>query len=131
LSLFEGLFIEVSGIFFMTAFIKLFGAQKTIFFRMLMAVIVLSGMVVTARQFPVLAASLQYADSHPLSAADRVIAASDPFAAGVSTIVDLAPLTLNNSTSSIGFTTTNNTAFHLARREAGVNAPQLVIETAP
>jgi hypothetical protein len=60
-----------------------------------------------------------------------VTTTSGPFASGVWTTVDITPLIIGNGTFSLALTTTNSTAFSLASREAGANAPQLVIETAP
>ncbi|RPI94891.1 MAG: DNRLRE domain-containing protein [Chloroflexi bacterium] len=62
---------------------------------------------------------------------DGVAAISGPFGTGVWTAVDIAPLITGNGTFSIALTTTNNTAFSLASRESGANAPQLIIETIP
>jgi hypothetical protein len=60
-----------------------------------------------------------------------VTATSGPFATGVWTTVDITPLISGNGTYTIALTTTNATAFSLASRESGANAPQLVIETSP
>ena len=48
-------------------------------------------------------------------------------------IFSKAPFTLitGDGTFSIALTTTNNTEFSLASREAGANAPQLILETTP
>jgi hypothetical protein len=62
---------------------------------------------------------------------DVVTATSGAFGTGVWTNVDITPLIPGNGTFSIALTTTNSTAFSLGSREAGVNAPQLVIETTP
>lgn len=64
-------------------------------------------------------------------AMDGVNATSGPFASGVWTTVDITPLITSNGTYNLALTTTSGTAFSLASREAGANAPQLVIETAP
>jgi hypothetical protein len=64
-------------------------------------------------------------------AADGVIASPGSFGTGVWKTADITPLISGNGTFSIALTTTNNTAFSLASREAGANAPQLVIETTP
>jgi hypothetical protein len=45
--------------------------------------------------------------------------------------VDITPLVTGNGSYNFGLTTTGTTAFSLASREAGVNAPQLVIEMVP
>ena len=60
-----------------------------------------------------------------------VTATSGPFGSGVWITVDITPLITGNGTVSIALTTTNNTAFSLASREAGTNAPQLIVETSP
>jgi hypothetical protein len=43
----------------------------------------------------------------------------------------VTPLLTGNGTYNIALTTTNATAFSLASRESGANAPQLIIETVP
>jgi hypothetical protein len=62
---------------------------------------------------------------------DGVIGASGPFGTGAWTMVDITPLITGDGSYSIALTTTNNTAFSLASRETGTNAPQLIIETTP
>ena len=64
-------------------------------------------------------------------AVDGVAASSGPFGAGVWKSVDITPLITGNGTYNIALTTTSSTAFSLASRESGANAPQLVIETTP
>ena len=64
-------------------------------------------------------------------AVGSVTGTSGGFATGTWTSVDITPLITGNGTFSIALTTTNMTAFSLASREAGANAPQLVIETTP
>jgi hypothetical protein len=64
-------------------------------------------------------------------AMDGVIATSGAFGTGVWTTVDITPLVTSNGALNLALTTTNATAFSLASREAGANAPQLVIETTP
>jgi hypothetical protein len=64
-------------------------------------------------------------------APDGLIGTSGPFGTGAWTTVDITPLITGDGTFSISLTTTNNTAFSLASREAGANAPQLIIETTP
>ena len=64
-------------------------------------------------------------------AVDGVTGTSGSFGAGVWTTVDITPLITGNGSFNIALTTTNATAFSLASRESGVNAPQLVIETIP
>jgi hypothetical protein len=60
-----------------------------------------------------------------------VITTSGPFGSGAWITVDITPLITGNGTVSIALTTTNTTAFSLASREAGTNAPQLIVETSP
>jgi len=64
-------------------------------------------------------------------AVDGVISSSGSFSGGVWKSVDITPLISGNGTLNIALTTTNNTAFSLASRESGANAPQLIIETTP
>jgi hypothetical protein len=60
-----------------------------------------------------------------------VSVASGAFGTGVWTSVDITSLITGNGAYNIVLTTTNSTAFSLASRESGVNAPQLVVETGP
>jgi hypothetical protein len=62
---------------------------------------------------------------------DGVIASSGSFGTGVWKTVDITPLINGNGVFNIALTTTNNTAFSLASRESGTNAPQLIIEATP
>jgi hypothetical protein len=62
---------------------------------------------------------------------DSVTSTSGSFGTGVWTTVDVTPLITGNGTFSIALTTTSSTAFSLASRESGANAPQLIIETSP
>jgi hypothetical protein len=62
---------------------------------------------------------------------DGVTATSGAFGTGAWTSVDITPLITGNGSFNLALTTTNATAFSLASREAGANAPQLIIETAP
>jgi len=64
-------------------------------------------------------------------ATDGVTATSGSFGTGAWTTVDITPLVAGNGTFNLALTTTNNTAFSLASRESGANAPQLIIETSP
>jgi hypothetical protein len=64
-------------------------------------------------------------------AVDGITGTSGPFGAGVWTTVDITPLITGNGSFNLALTTTNTTAFSLASRESGANAPQLVIETVP
>jgi hypothetical protein len=56
---------------------------------------------------------------------------SGSFASFAWTTVDITPLITGNGTFSLALTTTNNTAFSLASREASANVPELIIETVP
>jgi chitodextrinase len=60
-----------------------------------------------------------------------VLASSGPFTASVWTEVDVTPLINGDGTYSLALTTPHTTAISFASREAGANAPQLVITTAP
>ena len=62
---------------------------------------------------------------------DGVTVTSGPFGASAWTTVDITSLVTGNATYNIALTTTSGTAFSLASREAGANAPQLIIETGP
>jgi hypothetical protein len=64
-------------------------------------------------------------------AMDGVTAVSGSFGTGVWTTVDITPLVTGNGSYNIALTTTSGTAFSLASRESGANAPQLIIETVP
>ncbi|HJR79382.1 MAG TPA: DNRLRE domain-containing protein [Anaerolineales bacterium] len=64
-------------------------------------------------------------------AMDGVAATSGAFGTGVWATVDITPLVTGNGSYNLALTTTSSTAFSLASRETGANAPQLVIETAP
>jgi len=64
-------------------------------------------------------------------AMDSVTVTSGSFGAGVWTTVDITSLVTGNGSYNFALTTTSGTAFSLASRETGANAPQLVIETAP
>lgn len=63
-------------------------------------------------------------------AMDGVSATSGAFGTGVWTTVEITPLIAGNGSYNLALTTTSGTAFSLASREAGANAPQLIIETA-
>ena len=62
---------------------------------------------------------------------DAVTATSGPFGASAWTTIDITPLITGNGSYNIVLTTTSGTAFSLASREAGANAPQLIIEGYP
>ena len=64
-------------------------------------------------------------------AMDGVTATSGPFGASAWTTVEITPLITGNGSYNLALTTTSGTAFSLASREAGSNAPQLIIETVP
>jgi hypothetical protein len=60
-----------------------------------------------------------------------VIGSSAPFGAGVWITLDVTAYISGNGTYNLGLTTLSGTAISLASREAGANAPQLIIETVP
>jgi hypothetical protein len=64
-------------------------------------------------------------------AVDGVTTVQGPFGTGAWTSVDITPLITGNGTFNLALTTTSSTALSLASREAGANAPQLVVEMAP
>jgi hypothetical protein len=64
-------------------------------------------------------------------AMDGVTGSSGPFSTGAWMTADVTPMINGNGVFNIALTTTNNTAFSLASRESGANAPQLIIETLP
>jgi hypothetical protein len=64
-------------------------------------------------------------------AVGAVTSTSGAFGTGIWTAVDITPLVSGNGTLNLALTTTNATAFSLASRESGANAPQLVVETSP
>jgi hypothetical protein len=64
-------------------------------------------------------------------AMDGVSATSGAFGAGSWITVDITSLVIGNGSYNFALTTTSGTAFSLASRETGSNAPQLVIETIP
>jgi hypothetical protein len=64
-------------------------------------------------------------------AMDNVTASSGQFGASAWTTVDITPLVNGNGSYNLALTTISGTAFSLASRESGANAPQLVIETTP
>lgn len=64
-------------------------------------------------------------------AVGSIIGSSTPFGAGVWITLDVTPYITGNGTYNLGLTTPSGTAISFASREAGVNAPQLIIETVP
>jgi hypothetical protein len=60
-----------------------------------------------------------------------VLGASGSFGAGVWITIDITAYITGNGTYNLALTTASSTAISLASREAGANAPQLIIETAP
>jgi hypothetical protein len=60
-----------------------------------------------------------------------VISSSTPFGAGVWITLDVTAYITGNGTYNLGLTTPSSTAISFASREAGTNAPQLIIETVP
>jgi hypothetical protein len=59
------------------------------------------------------------------------VGSSGQFGAGVWTSVDVTSLVTGNGTLNLGLYTTNTTAISFASRQAGANAPQLIVETTP
>jgi len=59
------------------------------------------------------------------------IGASGPFSAGAWTIVDVTSLVTGNTTLNLGLYTTSSTAISFNSRQASLNLPQLIVETAP
>jgi hypothetical protein len=59
----------------------------------------------------------------------NVVGSSGPITAGTWTSVDVTPLITGNGTFNFALTTTSGTAISFASREAGANAPQLIVET--
>lgn len=72
--------------------------------------------------------SITYNNAPPFGSA---ASASGRFSGGQWTTVDITSLITGNGTYNLALTTASSTAFSLASREAGANAPQLIIETAP
>jgi hypothetical protein len=73
-------------------------------------------------------ATINYANA---PAIDGVTTTFGQFAAGAWTSVDVTPLVAGNGSFNLALTTTSATAFSLASRESGANAPQLIVETVP
>jgi hypothetical protein len=72
--------------------------------------------------------SITYNNAPPFGSA---VSASSPFTGGQWTTVDVTSIITGNGTYNLALTTASSTAISLASREAGTNAPQLIIETAP
>jgi hypothetical protein len=72
--------------------------------------------------------SINYNNAPPFGSA---VSASSPFSSGQWTTVDLTSVITGNGTYNLALTTASSTAISLASREAGANAPQLIIETTP
>jgi hypothetical protein len=60
-----------------------------------------------------------------------VIGSSTPFGIGVWITLDVTAYVNGNGTYNFGLTTPGSTAISFASREAGANAPQLIVETVP
>jgi hypothetical protein len=71
---------------------------------------------------------LNYNNVPPMGGA---LGSSGSFGAGVWISMDVTAYVTGNGTYSIALTTPGSTAISLASREAGANAPQLIIETEP
>jgi len=59
------------------------------------------------------------------------VGSSGLFSAGTWTTVNVTSLVTGNGTINLGLYTTNVTAISFASRQAGANAPQLIVETTP
>jgi hypothetical protein len=59
------------------------------------------------------------------------IGSSGPFSAGAWTTVDVTSLVTGNGTLNLGLYTTSSTAISFNSRQASLNLPQLIVETAP
>jgi len=72
--------------------------------------------------------TINYSNAPSLGSA---IGSSSPFGAGVWITLDVTAYITGNDTYNFGLTTPSGTAISFASREAGANAPQLIIETVP
>lgn len=72
--------------------------------------------------------TLNYNNAPPLGAA---LGSSGPFGTGAWIEIDVTGYITGNGTYSFGLLTPSSTAVSLASRQAGVNAPQLIIEISP
>jgi hypothetical protein len=59
------------------------------------------------------------------------VGSSGRFSAGVWTTVDITSLVTGNGTINLGLYTTSSTAISFNSRQASINTPQLIVETAP
>jgi hypothetical protein len=59
------------------------------------------------------------------------VGSSGPFGAGELTLVDVTPLITSQGLVSLAMTTSSSIAVRYSSREAGVNAPQLILQTIP
>ena len=113
------------------ALIDLSNSWKS-FHRLRAAVTVLTSLILAPLQRSASAAGNEFTINHTNAPAmDGVTATSGGFGSGVWTTVDITPLITGNGTYNIALTKTSGTAFSLASREAGANAPQLIVETSP
>ena len=72
--------------------------------------------------------TLNYNNAPPLGTS---LGTSSSFGAGVWITIDITPYITGNGTYNLALITPSSTAVSLASREAGVNAPQLIIQTGP
>jgi len=72
--------------------------------------------------------TLNYSNSPSVGA---VIGLSSSFGTGVWISIDVTTYIKGNGIYNLGLTTSGSTAISFASREAGANAPQLIIETVP
>jgi hypothetical protein len=72
--------------------------------------------------------ALNYNNAPPLEGA---LGSTGPFGAGVWISMDVTAYITGNGTYNLAVNTPGSTAVSLASREAGANAPQLIIEAAP
>ncbi|HEY9525593.1 MAG TPA: hypothetical protein VIR02_00845 [Anaerolineales bacterium] len=115
----------------MGALIDLSNSWKS-FHRLRAAVTALTSLILAPLQRSASAAGNEFTINHTNAPAmDGVTATSGGFGSGVWTTVDITPLITGNGTYNIALTKTSGTAFSLASREAGANAPQLIVETSP
>ena len=72
--------------------------------------------------------TINYNNAPPLGSA---LGSSGSFSAGVWISMDVTAYITGNGTYNLAVTTPGSTAISLGSREAGANAPQLIVETAP
>lgn len=72
--------------------------------------------------------TINYNNAPPVGAS---LGSSGPVSAGAWFTIDITPYITGNGTYNFALLTPGSTAISLASREAGVNAPQLIIEISP